>query len=104
MIKIAGTEADLHFGENNIAVTEVSGKKVCIARHNTELFAFASGCPHAGAALNDGWLDAVGNVVCPLHGYKFNMKTGRDASGDYFLKRWKVAVKEDGIYLDTSFI
>ncbi len=37
-----------NFADNNISVIEVNGKKICIGRHNENIFAFAYKCPHAG--------------------------------------------------------
>lgn len=37
---------------------------------------FAPWCPHAGAALDDGWV-ADGALVCPRHGWAFDLETGR---------------------------
>jgi len=105
MTKIADSEAAIPFRENNIAVMEINARTICIGRHNGRLFAFAYKCPHAGALLSDGWIDMQGNIVCPMHQYKFNLQSGRHpADGGYILKRWKVEQREDGIYLDTTFI
>ena len=57
-------------------------------------------CPHAGGVFADGHIDAMGNIVCPLHHYKFSMQTGRNVTGEgYALKTYEVAVKEDGVYI-----
>lgn len=105
MIKIADSEASIPFRENNIAVMDVNGKSICIGKYKERLFAFAYKCPHAGALLSDGWIDVQGNVVCPLHQYKYNLQTGRHpADGGYLLRRWKIEHKEDGIYLDALFV
>lgn len=91
---------ELNFSENNIAVADCKGKKICIARHKEKVFAFAYKCPHAGGILSEGYIDALGNVVCPLHRYKYQMETGRNVSGEgYFLKTWPVEMREDGIYV-----
>ncbi len=35
-------------------------------------------CNHAGASLSEGWLDETGKcIVCPMHAYEFDLKTGR---------------------------
>ena len=39
-------------------------------------YAFDGKCPHRGAQLADGRMDK-GLLVCPLHHFKFNVKTGR---------------------------
>lgn len=99
-IRIAENIEELAFGENNITEADADGKTICIARYNGELFAFARKCPHASGLLADGYLDPVGNVVCPVHRYKFCLKNGRNVSGEgYYLKHWPVEVREDGVYV-----
>jgi nitrite reductase/ring-hydroxylating ferredoxin subunit len=91
---------ELNFSENNIAVCIINGKKICIGRYKEEVFAFAYKCPHAGGQLSDGYIDALGNVVCPLHRYKFNPHNGRNVTGEgYFLKHWPVECREDGVFV-----
>lgn len=97
--KIAGHINELDFADNNIAVAEMKGKKICIGRHHGAVFAFAYKCPHAGGILADGHIDALGHVVCPLHRYKFSMQNGRNVSGEgYYLKHWPVEQREDGVF------
>ena len=97
--KIADHINELDFADNNIAVAELKGKKICIGRHQEAVFAFAYKCPHAGGILADGHIDALGNIVCPLHRYKFNMQNGRNVSGEgYYLKHWPVEQREDGVF------
>jgi 3-phenylpropionate/trans-cinnamate dioxygenase ferredoxin subunit len=98
--KIADHINEIVFSENNIAVADMNGKKICIARFNEKIFAFANKCPHAGGILADGFIDALGNVVCPLHRYKYDMKNGRNISGEgYYLKHWPVEIRNDGIFV-----
>ncbi len=98
--KIADHINELDFADNNIAVVELKGKNICIGKYNDSVFAFAYKCPHAGGILADGHIDALGNVVCPLHRYKYDMKNGRNVSGEgYYLKNWPVELREDGVYV-----
>lgn len=98
--KIADQIEELDFADNNIAVTEVNGKKICIGKYKDSFFAFAFKCPHAGGLLVDGYIDALGNVVCPIHRYKYDMKTGRNTSGEgYYLKNWQVELRENGVFV-----
>ena len=101
MIKIAEHPNELSWGPNQIAVVSVSGKKICVARVQDQLYAFAYKCPHASGLMSQGFLDVLGNVVCPLHRYKFDLKTGRNTSGEgFFLKRWMIEVNEEGVFVD----
>lgn len=98
--KVADFINELDFNDNNIAVAEVKGKKICIGKYKEQLFAFAYKCPHAGGLLADGYIDALGNVVCPLHRYKFSMANGRNVSGEgYYLKQWPVEIRDEAVFV-----
>lgn len=78
----------------------VGDKQVCLLRRGDAVFAFAATCPHAGARFCDGWLDAQGRIVCPLHKYRFDPTNGRNTSGEgYKLKTYPVEIREDYIYI-----
>ncbi|RYY53324.1 MAG: (2Fe-2S)-binding protein [Chitinophagaceae bacterium] len=99
-IKIADHVTDIEFASNRIGVVKVKGKQICVGKHNDQVFAFAYKCPHAGGIMADGYIDPLGNVMCPLHRYKFDMKNGRNVTGEgYYLKRWPVEQREDGIFV-----
>jgi nitrite reductase/ring-hydroxylating ferredoxin subunit len=101
--KIADHINELDFANNNIAVVKVNGKTMCIGRYKEEAFAFSYKCPHAGGILADGYIDALGNIVCPLHRYKFDPRNGRNISGEgYYLTHWKVENREDGLYVEME--
>ena len=98
--KIAGHLNELSFAENNMAVADMNGKKICIAKFKEGFFAFAYKCPHAGGILADGHIDVLGNIVCPLHRYKYDMTNGRNVSGEgYYLKHWPVELRDDGVFV-----
>lgn len=98
--KIAEDEAEIPFQENGIALMEVQGKQLCIGRFADGLFAFPYKCPHAAGMLANGWIDVKGNVVCPLHQYKFSLATGRNVTGEgYYMKRWPVEKRGSEVYV-----
>jgi 3-phenylpropionate/trans-cinnamate dioxygenase ferredoxin subunit len=99
-VKVAESIEGLSFPANNIAEVTVDGKLICLARFNNGLFAFAPKCPHASGRFVDGYLDVLGNVVCPIHRYKFCLKNGRNVTGEgYYLKHWPVKVVEEGVFV-----
>jgi nitrite reductase/ring-hydroxylating ferredoxin subunit len=53
-------------GELTLAVCQLEGS----------YYAFDGKCPHRGAQLAEGEI-AGGLIVCPLHHFKFSLKTGR---------------------------
>lgn len=106
--KIADNISLINFNANGLAEIDMNGKMICIAKHQDQLFACTQKCPHAGGILADGHLDALGNLVCPLHKYKFSLKNGRNISGEgYFLKIFKTEERENGIFVcmaDPDFL
>ncbi|QEC68215.1 Rieske 2Fe-2S domain-containing protein [Panacibacter ginsenosidivorans] len=98
--KIAESENELHFNNNNLIVAIANKKKITIGKFKEKLLACSYNCPHAGGILSDGHIDAQGNIVCPLHHYRFNMVNGHNITGEgYFLKTYPVEVREDGVYI-----
>jgi ferredoxin-nitrite reductase len=53
----------------------VDGLEVAVFRLQDGLCAIQNRCPHEGGGLWSGTLDGE-DVICPLHGYRFNLKTG----------------------------
>jgi hypothetical protein len=50
--------------------------------------------------MSEGYIDALGNVVCPMHRYKYDVRNGRNTSGEgYYLTHWPVETREDGVYV-----
>lgn len=85
---------------NDMCVVEAGGKKLTLARRDGALFAFAYKCPHASGIMADGVLDGAGNVVCPVHRYRFSLASGRNTSGEgYYIKTYSVEERVDGIYV-----
>lgn len=98
--KIADNISEINFNSNGLAEMDVAGKTICLARQDKEVLACTQKCPHAGALLADGRQDAFGNLVCPLHKYKFNLKDGRNVSGEgYHLKTFKVQQTTEGVFV-----
>ena len=98
--KIADHINELDFADNNIALIQIKAKKICIGKFKEGIFAFAHKCPHAGGLLSEGYIDALGNIVCPVHRYKYDMKNGRNISGEgYYLKNWPVELRENGVFV-----
>lgn len=92
--------SDLYASEGEIGVVEVQGKKICYTRYEQQLYAFAYKCPHASGIMADGFIDDAGNVVCPLHRYRFNIKNGYNSSGEgFYLKTYPLEQREDGLYI-----
>ena len=101
--KIAEHQNELAFNACNLMQIEIAGKQVCLSKYKEQIVAFTAKCPHAGGSLVTGYLDALGNIVCPLHRYKFSIENGRNTSGEgYFLKRFPLEINTEGIFISLE--
>lgn len=55
---------------------EVEGERICVFRDGDRLFAVGDACTHIGASLEEGVVEG-GAVVCPWHGARFDLASGR---------------------------
>ncbi|MBM3412642.1 MAG: Rieske 2Fe-2S domain-containing protein [Bacteroidetes bacterium] len=78
----------------------INNRAICLAQFQGKFFAFQSLCPHAGAPLKDGYIDVKGNIVCPLHHYKFCLSNGRNCTGQgYDMRTYPLEIRPDGLYI-----
>lgn len=78
----------------------VGGKQIVLLRRKDIIYAFTAKCPHAGASLCNGWVDALGRIVCPEHKYRFDPANGRNTSGEgYKLFTYPVEIRGDDIFI-----
>ena len=98
--KVADHEAEIKFNDNGIGIVEINGKKICVAKFKNEWRAFAYNCPHAGGIMAEGYIDLSGNIVCPIHSYKFSLENGRSKMPEGFcLKTYRVELRKDGFFI-----
>lgn len=72
------------------------GEKVAVfCTRNGRVFAVQAECPHRQGPLADG-LVGGNTVICPLHGWKFDLATGNALMGDCGIKTFPVRVDETG--------
>jgi nitrite reductase/ring-hydroxylating ferredoxin subunit len=55
--------------------------RYAVGNANGELFAVSRRCRHLGADLAKGSIDREGCLVCPWHGARFDVATGRMTRG-----------------------
>ena len=57
---------------------EIEGRRIAIFRVGEDYFGLADECTHRGGPLSQGTLEG-GEVKCPLHGARFDLRTGEVA-------------------------
>ena len=83
---------------------EVDGEPICLYNVGGEIFASLDLCPHKGAPLSAGELYDDGVVMCPLHAWEFDVRTGECVSlpEARSLARLDVRVDGDVVKLQVS--
>ena len=80
-----------------------AGAAIVVFHADGEWFAVENRCPHRDVPLDDGALIA-GEIVCPLHGARFDLRTGKrqnpPATSD--LKTYRVLVVEDELFVEAG--
>jgi ferredoxin-nitrite reductase len=61
--------------EGSAKLVRAKGEEMAVFKNNGQLYGIQNICPHEGGQLCNGWIEN-GEVVCPLHRYKFDLKTG----------------------------
>lgn len=76
-------------GENKIAVYLVEGK----------FYATSSVCSHMSGPLDKGHLEDKYTIVCPNHGARFDIRTGKSPENAP-IKAYDVYMKDDDLYIE----
>ena len=92
-------EAVTALGENKANTVHVGGKKLCLAVIQKAVVAISDRCTHNGESLGKGKINFQGEVVCPWHGYRFNLKTGRCSASAPDVETFPVRHEPDGIFI-----
>ncbi|MDH5368238.1 MAG: Rieske 2Fe-2S domain-containing protein [Cyclobacteriaceae bacterium] len=78
----------------------IGGRKICLTNIKGEFFALDDKCPHRGASLSEGIVNYLGEVICPLHEYRFSSKTGCETDnkcGDAVV--FKIKIEKEGLFI-----
>ena len=79
---------------------QFKGENICVTKTSEGLFAFGDKCPHNGASLSKGFCTKNNEVVCPLHRYSFDLKSGKATSGGAFaIKTYPIEIKSNGVFV-----
>jgi nitrite reductase (NADH) small subunit len=94
--------------------------QIGVVRAKGQLFAYRNVCPHQGGPVCEGLLihkveaiidedktyrgmrfsDDVLHIVCPWHGWEFDIETGRCAGdGHHTLHRYETIERDDAVYV-----
>jgi len=77
----------------------VDETEVAVFKIDGVVYALSNNCPHQHTTLiYDGFIEDD-CVVCPVHGWKFNLETGKQPAGQNGLDSFPVIVSEGEVYV-----
>jgi nitrite reductase/ring-hydroxylating ferredoxin subunit len=79
---------------------EVDGLMIAVFNEGGRYHALLGRCPHANGALGLGWIEE-GEAVCPLHGWRFKLDTGRCTTiRGNSVHRFRCEVREEQVWVE----
>ena len=91
-----GTPDDVPLLEGRRAV--VAGRAIAVFRLEDGWAAVDAACPHKGGPLGDGIVGSA-CVTCPLHGWRFDLRTGEQQGGPARLAVHEVQELDGGLFV-----
>lgn len=76
---------------NQTSIYIREGKEYCIIHKEGKIYAIDNLCPHQGASLGLGEIKGD-EIICPLHQWRFNIKTGQCNVENHCVERYEVEI------------
>lgn len=81
---------------------QIGDVKICLVMFKDGYFAVQDACTHNSESLSKGWVNHVGEIVCPWHNYRFELRSGKPCDSTCAdLKTYPVRIDETGFYIQV---
>ncbi|MEN3037787.1 MAG: Rieske (2Fe-2S) protein [Candidatus Kryptonium sp.] len=80
---------------------QIDNVEIAIINLNSKFFALSNICPHQHTKIVNS-TDAIiegENIICPMHGWTFEIKSGKPVYGSGKLKTFEIVLKNDEIWI-----
>lgn len=79
----------------------VNDVEIALFKVNEAVYALQNHCPHQHVAMMyDGFIED-GYVICPAHGWEFNLADGKMRTGRKGLDSYKVKIVNDDVFVNV---
>jgi len=96
----SGEEARRRLRENVPQLLIIEGKRLCLVMRNNSFHVVQDSCSHNGESLSKGTVNHLGEIICPWHGYRFSMQSGKACdSSSHDLTTYPIKADESGFYI-----
>jgi 3-phenylpropionate/trans-cinnamate dioxygenase ferredoxin subunit len=89
--------------DNEMRAFVVGERRVLVAHIDDNWYAVDDVCSHEYAELSEGWLEPEDcTVECPLHGSRFDLRTGQPLSLPAYapIAVYPVELRDDDVYVE----
>ena len=101
IIEIEKAEKMIPAGQHKLV--KIGERLICLVHNSKGWWAIDDTCPHEYASLNQGSQNAFNEIICPLHAYRFNLKTGAEANNKCRdAITYPVKIESGAIYVDIN--
>ena len=88
--------------EGQMKGVRVSGKSILLVRQGGQIFGVSNSCPHMGCLLGGGILSEF-IVMCPCHGWKFDVRNGNYVENDAItLESYRCKIENGKVYVEIK--
>ena len=85
--------------EGTMIKVSLAGLELFVAHYNSQLYCAENRCPHEDIELSLGCLKD-GRVICSLHGFSFDLATGKSSDADVAnMQTYAVKQENNKIYI-----
>lgn len=78
---------------------QIEGEDIAVFRtREGSIFAIENTCPHMKGPLAEGII-GDGKVVCPLHGHRFDLKTGEGSESLECVRTFETSVENGNVFI-----
>lgn len=88
--------------ENKGIRIEINDHDIALFKIQGKVYAISNICPHNHTSqMFNGYLNGY-EISCPVHGWKFDIRTGKTLSNHSSIKSYETKVIDDEVYIKIS--
>lgn len=81
----------------------IGGHELGVARIDDQVKVYENLCPHLKETLHNGIITRRNEIICPLHGYRYNLMSGEESSQKTrTLKIYPVSMRQEGVFVELA--
>ncbi len=81
-------------------VIECHGHEIALFRNGDEVYAVSNICPHQHIPVIAEGARTGSVITCPMHGWSFDLRTGKATGGSGSLRTFPVTLRDGGVWIE----